>query len=233
MNMKQRDLLPSMSFPDEGSTYAILRRSIRLTVTPAQVSLPAAFRTGTDAAFHPQHGTTSITSLSFRLDFTLPLLPCHNSTATHNINRRIWPQLREQSAFASRSKWCLWAWMLRKLGGKNTSSRKMLFVWLKTTCRIEVIQWSKYQRSERKSDLFPSKLHDVRDARAFARMRAARILPHAAPPIWAKLRDCNVKGGGRAFSQLQELLARCHPFTFTTSIGWTRPHIFAVMYLHR
>lgn len=67
--MKQRDLLPSMSFPDEGSTYAILRRSIRLTVTPAQVSLPAAFRTGTVAVFYPLHGTISITSLSFRLFF--------------------------------------------------------------------------------------------------------------------------------------------------------------------
>lgn len=61
-----------MSFPDEGSTYAILRRSIRLTVTPAQVSLPAAFRTGTVAAFYPLDGTISITSLSFRLFFFSP-----------------------------------------------------------------------------------------------------------------------------------------------------------------
>lgn len=76
-----------MSFPDEGSTYAILRRSIRLTVTPAQVSLPAAFRTGTVAAFYPLDGTISITSLSFRLFFSPPFtivsMPQHHRHASH------------------------------------------------------------------------------------------------------------------------------------------------------
>lgn len=77
-----------MSFPDEGSTYAILRRSIRLTVTPAQVSLPAAFRTGTVAAFYPLDGTISITSLSFRLfppttTFTIVSMPQHHRRASH------------------------------------------------------------------------------------------------------------------------------------------------------
>lgn len=78
---------------------------------------------------------------------------------------------------------------------------------------------SKYESSKPQTNLFQLKLHIVRDVRAFARMTAARILHHAAPPIWAKLRDRNVKGGGRAFSQLQQLLPRCHPFTFTTSTG--------------
>lgn len=76
-----------MSFPDEGSTYAILRRSIRLTVTPAQVSLPAAFRTGTVVAFYPLDGTISITSLSFRLFspslITTVSMPQHHRHAPH------------------------------------------------------------------------------------------------------------------------------------------------------
>lgn len=110
---------------------------------------------------------------------------------------------------------------------KKTRSREKCFFFL---IGNNVSGWSNANRPKMKApnakrtNPFQLEMHNVRDTRAFARRRAARILHHAAPQIRAKLRDCNVKGGGRAFSQLWEMLARCLPFMFTTSTGWTQGH---------
>lgn len=142
MNMKQRDLLPSMSFPDEGSTYAILRRSIRLKWHRLRCLSP--LHSGPTPLLPSTLCTGQYPSLRSLLGyfFALPMLPCRNITATHHPNRRIWPQLREESARASPCKWCLERLCCKGWGEKHVVEKKKVVFssWLKTTCRVDRTQ---------------------------------------------------------------------------------------------
>lgn len=227
-----------MSFPDEGSTYAILRRSIRLKWHRLRCLSP--LHSGPAPLLPSTLYTGQYPSLRSLLGyfFALPMLPCRNITATHHPNRRIWPQLREESALASPCKWCLERICCKGWGKKHVVEKKKNVFFFLIENNVSSRSNANYPNvkalNAKRTNLLQLELHSVRDMRAFAWRRAARILHHAAPQIWAKLRDCNVKGGGRAFSQPRELLARCLPFTFTPLNRMNaRSHILAMMYLHR